>query len=121
MMQEGQVAQQYPQAPPAAPAPQPSSWSLSWESGKQMKTAKIGLILMIVGVILSRVIFSATAFNLPNELVNIVNIVGIVLFLVGLLLLVLPLLMIAMHDKELHHNVRVAIVIAVGLIIAFGF
>lgn len=117
-MQEGQVAQQYPPAPPAA---KPSSWSLSWESGKQIKTAKIGLILMVVGVILSRVIFSAAAFNLPNELISVVNIAGIVLLFVGMLLLLLPLLMIAMHDKELHHHVRVAIVIAVGLIIAFGF
>lgn len=120
-MQEGQPAQQYPQTPPAAPAQQPSSWSMSWESGKQMKIAKIGLILMIIGVILSRVIFSATAFDLPTILINIVNITGIVLLFVGMLLLVLPLLMIAMHDTELHHNVRVAIVIAVGLIIAFGF
>jgi hypothetical protein len=124
MMQEGQVAQQYPQAPPAAPAPQPpqpSSWSLSWESDKQVKVAKIGLILMIVGVIITRVIFPFAGFNLPSELINVLNIAGIVLLYIGMLLLILPLLMIAMYDKELHHHVRVAIVVAVGLILAFGF
>ena len=97
---------------------------LVWERAKFIKFAQYGLIILVIGIVITRMITILNSFDYgrADEALDVVfkliQIMGIIVFYIGVLLFLLSLFSIAIHDEELHIYLRVALIIAIGLIVS---
>jgi hypothetical protein len=97
---------------------------LEWDKEKFVKLAQNGLITLIIALLIIRVISILSSFDygdLKTDFDIIYKLIGIgasVLFYIGVLYFLLSLFTIAIYDKDLHIYLRVALIIALGLIIS---
>ena len=96
---------------------------LDWNRKKFIKFAQIGLIIFILGLLIFSIINISSSFDFGNSrdtvnnIFRIIKIGAISLFYVGVLLFILSMFTIALHDEDMHINLRAALMIAIGLII----
>ena len=97
---------------------------LVWEREKFIKFAQYGLIILTIGIVITRVISIINSFDYGDNdetldiVFKLIQIIGIIVFYIGVLLFLLSLFSIAIHDENLHIYLRVALIIAIGLIIS---
>jgi hypothetical protein len=96
---------------------------LEWERKKFIKMAQKGLILLIFGIVASRIIIILASFNYYGAaeafdvLYKVLSMGAIIIFYLGALFFLLAIFTLAIRDEELHIYLRVAMIIAMGLII----
>ena len=97
---------------------------LEWEKKKFIKMAQKGLIFLIVGIVAMRIIIilASMDYNGARELFDVIYKVlsmgAVIIFYLGALFFLLALFTLAIRDEELHIYIRVALIIAIGLIIS---
>ena len=97
---------------------------LVWEREKFIRLAQYGLIILIIGIVITRVISIVNSFDFGDadealdDLFKFIQIIGIIVFYIGVLMFLLSLFSIAINDEDLHIYLRVALIIAIGLIVS---
>lgn len=97
---------------------------LVWEREKFIRSAQYGLVILIVGIVITRVIIIVNSYDFGgadeslDDVFKFIQIIGIIVFYIGVLFFLLSLFSIAIHDEDLHIYLRVALIIAIGLIVS---
>ena len=98
---------------------------LSWDRKKFIKFAQIGLILFILGLLILNIVSISSSFNFGNlvdeinDLFRVIRIIAVTMYYVGGLLFILSMFTLAIYDEDMHIYLRVALIIAIGLIISY--